>query len=50
MAGRGVRGLPGEEVVTGRSEFRSRGWADRRAVVVGVSLLPVFLVVSLARE
>src|SRR5881396_3860853 len=26
------------------------GWADRRAVVVGVSLLPVFHTVSLARE
>src|SRR5206468_10869376 len=26
------------------------GWADRRAVVVGVSLLPVFHAVSLARE
>jgi len=29
VAGRGVRGLPGEEVVTGRSEFRSRGEAGR---------------------
>ena len=37
-------------LIDGHAHRYAAGWADRRAVVVGVSLLPVFHAVSLARE